>query len=183
PIRGDFGLPDARIIKPGDPYGSTLYYRMSKFGRDRMPHLGSDWPDEIGLGIVEAWITGLNGGVPRAKPIAEVEVTEQALADPKIAMILARRLGRGQLKPAEREQLLAIAVKLPAGPVRELFEGYLPSDGQKLGSNPRPRAILALKGDAGRGEKLFWSQTVNCGTCHKIGDRGVVLGPDLTTIG
>ena len=66
--------------------------------------------------------------------------------------------------------MLAAAAKLPAGPVRDLFEGYLPSDEKgerKLGSNPRPRAILALKGDAGRGEKLFWSQAVNCGNCHK----------------
>jgi hypothetical protein len=40
PTRGDFALPDARIIKPGDPYSSTLYFRMAKFGRDRMdlPH-------------------------------------------------------------------------------------------------------------------------------------------------
>ena len=82
--------------------------------------------------------------------------------------------------------MLAAAAKLPAGPVRDLFEGYLPSDEKgrrKLGSNPRPRTILALKGDAGRGEKLFWSQAVNCGSCHKIGDRGTPLGPDLSTIG
>jgi putative heme-binding domain-containing protein len=81
--------------------------------------------------------------------------------------------------------LLAEAAKLPASPVRDLFEGYLPEGkgGRKLGSNPRPRTILALKGDAERGEKLFWSQAVNCGSCHKIGERGTALGPDLSTIG
>ena len=31
--------------------------------------------------------------------------------------------------------------------------------------------------------KLFWSPAVNCGSCHKIGDRGTELGPDLTHIG
>src|SRR5204862_3648247 len=75
---------------------------------------------------------------------------------------------------------------LPAGPVRDLFDGYQPLDEKgvrKLGSNPRPRTILALKGDSGRGEKLFWSQAVNCGSCHKIGDRGTAIGPDLTAIG
>src|SRR5207244_1329461 len=46
PTRGDFGLPGACIIKPGDPWASTLYFRMAKFGRDRMPHIGSDLPDE-----------------------------------------------------------------------------------------------------------------------------------------
>src|SRR5262249_3152202 len=32
PTRGDFGLPDACILKPGDPWASTLYFRMAKFG-------------------------------------------------------------------------------------------------------------------------------------------------------
>src|SRR5262249_11526431 len=55
--------------------------------------------------------------------------------------------------------------------------------GRKLGSNPRPKAILALQGDAGRGEKLFWSSALNCGSCHKVGDRGTEVGPDLSAIG
>ena len=43
--------------------------------------------------------------------------------------------------------------------------------------------ILALKGDAVRGEKVFWAPAVNCGGCHKVGDRGTPLGPDLSAIG
>src|SRR5262249_21160003 len=54
---------------------------------------------------------------------------------------------------------------------------------RKLGTNPRPRAILALKGDPALGEKLFWSKALNCGSCHKVGDRGTEVGPDLTAIG
>ena len=65
PTRGDFGLPDARIIKPGDPYASTLYFRMAKFGRDRMPHIGSERPDEAGLNLIAQWIAGMNGGRER----------------------------------------------------------------------------------------------------------------------
>ena len=90
------------------------------------------------------------------------------------------------MKPAEREALLATAAKLPDGTIRALFEGYLPQPepGQrKRGSNPRPRTILALQGDPGRGEKLFWSKTLNCGSCHIIGERGTALGPDLSAIG
>jgi glucose/arabinose dehydrogenase len=56
PTRGDFGLPDASIIKQGDPYSSTLYFRMAKFGRDRMPLLGSEQPDEAGLKLISQWI-------------------------------------------------------------------------------------------------------------------------------
>jgi glucose/arabinose dehydrogenase len=56
PKQGDFGLPDARIVAPGDPYRSVLFYRMAKFGRGRMPHLGSEWPHTQGLDLMSQWI-------------------------------------------------------------------------------------------------------------------------------
>jgi putative heme-binding domain-containing protein len=179
PTRGDFALPDACIIKPGDPGASTLYFRMAKFGRDRMPHIGSERPDEAALALIEQWITGLGNatGAPQA---------DAPLTDLKIAQTAARKLGRGELAPAERSALLDAAAKLPTGPVRDLFEGYLPAGEtaeRKLGSNPRPKAILTLRGDASRGEKLFWSPGLNCGSCHKLGDRGTPIGPDLSHIG
>jgi putative heme-binding domain-containing protein len=186
PTRGDFGLPGACIIKAGDPWASTLYFRMAKFGRDRMPHIGSELPDEAGLDLIERWIAGLGGGAKKAEPFLPNGSVAELLAGPKSALFVARRLGRGDFKPAERGALLAAAAKLPPGPVRDLFEGYLPSEGKgarKLGSNPRPRAILSLMGDPTRGEKLFWSQAMNCGSCHKVGDRGTAVGPDLTAIG
>jgi putative heme-binding domain-containing protein len=186
PARGDFGLPKAAIVKPGDPFASALYFRMSKFGRDRMPHIGSERPDEAGLKLIERWIAGMDTKEGKTDPLQENGSPDDWLAGSRSASAAARKVGRGELKSAEQERLLAAAAKLPAGPVRDLFEGYLPSDEKgprKLGSNPRPRTILALKGDAGRGEELFWSQTIKCGSCHKVGDRGTALGPDLTTIG
>ena len=185
PARGDFGLPDALIIKPGEPWSSTLYYRMAKFGRDRMPHIGADWPDEAGLQLIEDWITGMAGGPKKVDPLP-MGSPEELLADPKSAMQAARRVGRGVMKSAERNALLAAAAKLSAGPIRDLFEGFLPQPEpalRKLGSSPRPKTILALRGDAGRGEKLFWSKALNCGSCHKIGDRGTEVGPNLSAIG
>jgi putative heme-binding domain-containing protein len=185
PARGDFGLLDACIIKPGDPWASTLYYRMAKFGRDRMPHIGAERPDEAGLRLVEEWITGMpdasgkGSRVPAGPP-------DERLAELKSAMPAARQLGRGALKLAERDALLAAATKLPAGPIRDLFDGFLPQPepaARKLGSSPRPRTILAFQGDAGRGEKLFWSTALNCGSCHTIGARGAAVGPDLSSIG
>jgi putative heme-binding domain-containing protein len=41
---------------------------------------------------------------------------------------------------------------------------------------------LSLEGDAARGESLFWSTAVNCGSCHKIDGRGNSVGPDLSHI-
>lgn len=186
PTRGDFGLPDACIIKPGEPWASTLYYRMAKFGRDRMPHIGAERPDEVGLKLVGDWITAMAGGKVRLGKSDLQAPPEKLLAEPKAAMAIARRLGRGELSSLERDRLLAAAAKLPPGPMRDLFEGYLPlaeTEARKLGSNPRPKTILALKGDATRGEQLFWSTTLNCGSCHTIAGRGTPIGPDLSNIG
>ena len=60
PKQGDFGLPDARIVAPGDPYRSVLFYRMAKFGRGRMPHLGSEFPHARGLDLMAEWIASLS---------------------------------------------------------------------------------------------------------------------------
>jgi putative heme-binding domain-containing protein len=183
PTRGDFALPDARIIKPGDPLASTLYFRMSKYGRDRMPHIGSELPDEAGLEMIARWIASLKPG--EVDRVSEASA-DSNLDDPRSALVLARKLGRGELSAAGRERVLAAAAKLPAGLTRDLFEGYFPDDkpgGRKLGSSPRPQVVLALPGSAGQGEKLFWSEAVNCGKCHRVGQRGTPVGPELSTIG
>ncbi len=186
PTRGDFGLRDAAIIKPGDPYASTLYFRMAKFGRDRMPHIGSEMPDEQGLQLIERWILGLAPREAATNENIAGESFDQLLTNPAAALQLARKLGRGEVATEDRDRLLAVAAKLPPGPVRDLFDGFLPSDEKgerKLGSNPRPKAILAIQGDAASGEKIFWSKAMDCGKCHRVDDRGTAVGPDLSAVG
>ena len=39
---------------------------------------------------------------------------------------------------------------------------------------------VAARGSAAKGERAFWS---TCGSCHRVGQRGGRLGPDLTRIG
>jgi putative heme-binding domain-containing protein len=47
-----------------------------------------------------------------------------------------------------------------------------------------PGGRPAERGDAARGEQLFWATGgANCGRCHMIGGRGGRLGPVLTRIG
>jgi putative heme-binding domain-containing protein len=47
-----------------------------------------------------------------------------------------------------------------------------------------PGAPAVERGDAARGEQLFWSTTgANCGRCHMVGARGGRLGPNLSRIG
>src|SRR5262245_18149484 len=102
PARGDFGLPDACIIKPGDPWSSTLFFRMAKFGRDRMPHIGSDRPDEAGLKLIEQWIAGMAGngngaGSVRLGSPDLLSSTDKVFASPATALFVARKLGTGEM--------------------------------------------------------------------------------------
>jgi putative heme-binding domain-containing protein len=183
PRQGDFGIPDARIVKPGDPTHSVLLYRMSKFGRGHMPHLGSEIPDEFGLRVIEQWISGLGKGDSAQSP--RMDALDAALRSPDTALPFAWQINRRHDDAPGRDKLLAAVAKLEPGPVRDLFEGYLPPDpkGRKLGSTPRPATILNLKGDATRGETIFFDKNMKCANCHKVGDRGTALGPELTAIG
>ena len=184
PKQGDFGLPDARLVAPGAPERSVLFYRTAKFGRGRMPHLGSELPHPAGLELLNTWIGAL-GNKPAAPYAKDAAGLDRAFATIGTALPLARGIGNGALPAADRAKVLAEAAKLPPGHVRDLFEGYLPPDpkGRKLGSNPRPASILALKGDANGGEALFFQKELKCANCHKMSDKGVSVGPDLTKIG
>ena len=62
PEHGDLGIPDARIIEPGDPDRSLLYARMTR--RDdpeMMPPLGSHVVDEAGAKLIAKWISNIDG--------------------------------------------------------------------------------------------------------------------------
>jgi putative heme-binding domain-containing protein len=191
PHQGTFDLPDARIIAPGSPDRSTLYFRMAKFGRGRMPRLGSDLPDEAGLALIKEWIQKLQAkddshatGDGDATSLKAGDI-DQRLATPAAALDLARLVGRNKLSVGMCTDVLAHAAKLSPGPVRDLFEGYFPTEGRehKLGSNPRPPAILGLKGDSERGRAVFFATGMTCQNCHRVGDKGINLGPDLSAIG
>ena len=70
--------------------------------------------------------------------------------------------------------------------VRDLFERFIPEAERvkRLGDIIDRATILALSGDAVRGKSVFTtSAAAQCKTCHKAGDVGESIGPDLTKIG
>jgi putative heme-binding domain-containing protein len=97
---------------------------------------------------------------------------------------VARSVAANELPPATRDRILKAVAASPSAAVKDLFDGYQPSDGRerKLGQNPRPKTILALTGDAARGRDLFFAERSKCATCHKIDGQGKEVGPDLSTI-
>ena len=44
-------------------------------------------------------------------------------------------------------------------------------------------ASLLSGGDPARGRKVFFGRKVGCGACHRVGNEGGAIGPDLTKIG
>ncbi|MCA9124353.1 MAG: PQQ-dependent sugar dehydrogenase [Planctomycetaceae bacterium] len=202
---GTFGMQNAKLIVPGDPYRSVLMYRMSKLGYARMPYIGSQVVDSAGVALVSKWIRSLDdqpsAGVspPIASNSAESKALEN-LADAgsseheaairtlvqstEGALSLLARLHGGEL--VERDQLVAIALgnEVPDTNVRGLFETFLPESQRRarLGPNIDPELILKQSGDAARGKLIFFSDGARCKACHDVSDPNQSLGTTLVEI-
>lgn len=202
PIQGTFAIANARLLAPGDPYRSVLYYRMAKTGSGRMPHIGSELVDRGGLALLHDWIGTLPGKEQAANgeearclerlcakggdPTARSRDLDRLLATTSGALRLARALDTNDLPHEHRNQVVETATRHTEASVRDLFERFLPADRRvkRLGTLVRPEAVLELKGDPTRGKELFFQTgATQCATCHRIGGKGGTLGPDLSEIG
>ena len=210
PIQDTFELADARIIAPGDPYASVLFYRMSKLGRGRMPHVGATVPDEQALDLMHDWIlttgetAGGNGsdGSPletehaaalntlrkdgNSSGAARAEAVEQLLSSVRGALLLARAFAKEELSETARQDVLAVAMNHGNVNVRDLFERFVPPSQRvkRLGDEIDLAGLLAMKGSAEAGRVAFFSGVASqCKNCHTIQGNGGDVGPDLSEIG
>ncbi|MEY2879561.1 MAG: Soluble aldose sugar dehydrogenase YliI precursor [Verrucomicrobiota bacterium] len=199
PVQGDLGLPDARVIAPGDPARSVLLYRLATEGRGHMPYLGSRLLDERGLLLVRDWIAAMNSNnddiAPAAKTQRDAELDhirrlrrgDTAALTPLLATgsgalsvvldILDRRLSA-----AARTAAIAQGAALTDPVKRDLFERFLPESQRRqvLGANFNRASLLARNGDAARGRAVFAGA---CVACHRVEGNGIDFGPDLARIG
>ena len=213
PIQGTFNIPGARIIAPGEPERSVLYYRISKLGGGRMPRVGSNQVDERAVRLIHDWIAGMR---PTEKPVAgadrqgrcrrktgpplrALKQAAGAASEPRTAAI--RRLASSthgglmlhepgstarRLRRSSGVRSAAIAGTSPQVEVRDLFERFIPEGERikRLGDSFDRAALLALKGNAERGQAVFATNpAAQCKTCHKLGPIGEAVGPDLSKIG
>jgi len=212
PTQGTFGIRDARIIAPGDPLRSILYLRVSKLGRGRMPHIGSEVVDRVGADLIGDWITELPGSdlpvarfteaqkhtriearsnvrlLERSGDTISVPLLARSLASTSTALLLQQRLDNpgSKFSPDVRKQIIDTAVAHDDITTRDLFERFIPEERRvkRLGRVIRPAALLAMKGDAAEGGRLFVaSQSVQCRNCHRVAGKGKSVGPDLDGIG
>ena len=198
PTQGTFGIAQAEVIAPGDPFRSTLYLRMAKLGPGHMPHLGAREIDRQGLALIHDWIRQLPGK-PEGDVLAEAilkldELTSEeqqrqiaeALSSPGRALHVVQAIDGEAIAGRSRELLVEAGAAHTDVVIHDLFEAYLPEDQRikRLGESIRPETILSLAGDVQRGRKLFHeSAALQCKSCHKVGQEGVDLGPNLSQIG
>ncbi|MDP7014898.1 MAG: PQQ-dependent sugar dehydrogenase [Pirellulaceae bacterium] len=210
PTQGTFGIHAAQVVSPGDPLRSVLFYRMSKLGGGRMPHIGSTEVDRQGVELMRDWIVQIprEGAKdqPADKVAAALRSQEQSLLKellatdpPRQATLIKEMLGSTTgalmlLREIDKKALPGSSSTLAVSTasahqdirIRDLFERFLPPEKRvkRLGSVVRPEQILALDGDQARGKAVFFATGgVQCKNCHKIQKEGKELGPDLTSIG
>src|SRR5262245_4855995 len=79
PSQGAFGIANAEIVAPGDPYCSVLYYRMCKLGSGHMPQFGAQTIDARGTQLICYWIFSLRQGLPPPPKLKSPDTTSGAL--------------------------------------------------------------------------------------------------------
>lgn len=182
PTQGTFDIHGAAIIKPGDPYKSVLYYRMMKLGSGRMPQFGSKLVDDRGTKLIHDWIGSL---APSAHPHREAsEFNANTSVDAALEIVTA--YGPIRHASATTASIIHLGTKHENPLVRDLFERYIPEEKRikKLGTVVKADEILSLRADVERGRRLFAeTATVQCKNCHRVGEIGKAIGPDLNVIG
>lgn len=205
PAHGGFYLSDAEIVAAHDPYRSVLLYRTAKLGPGRMPRLGSDMVDEQGVQLIRDWIAQLPlpsnqnpavGATARNKEAAALNsivgsssetsqhATDELLSTTRGA--LALRLKLVTIGAVPLDQVVTKAMASPDSHIRDLFEQFVPEDQRpkRLGTAVKPEVLLAMKGNAVAGRRLFFEAAeVQCRNCHKIQGQGSEVGPELSQIG
>jgi putative heme-binding domain-containing protein len=195
PKLGDFGLAAPYIVCGGDPSRSALFYRVSKLGRGRMPHLGSEVLDEAGVDLLARWIATLPAP-PDPSPArdadrsalfnlrrGDVAALDRLLATTSGALDVSR--SAATLPPGLRAEAARRGLAHSNALIRDLFEPFARpgSIKRRLGTSVRPEDILSLQGDFDRGRDLVFDSPAQCRACHRFGTGDEKLGPDLGKIG
>ena len=211
PIQGTFNISGARIIAPGDPSGSVLYYRIAKLGGGRMPRVGSQQVDERAIRLIHDWIARMPAGnvdatvagnaktaredraaIDSLRQFERLPPSERAAAISRLAsstrgaLTLLALIDQNRNSENLKREVVAFTRNSPLTEVRDLFERFVPEGERtkRLGDVISRPAILALTGDQARGRLIFTANAAaQCKSCHKAGDVGENVGPDLTKIG
>jgi putative membrane-bound dehydrogenase-like protein len=88
-----------------------------------------------------------------------------------------KQVPASQITPAQRQRLLTHRDKEVRALAVKLFQGATSADRQKVLAAYRD--VPSLTGSASRGKAVFLK---TCAACHRLGDAGHAVGPDLATV-
>lgn len=122
-----------------------------------------------------------------SSPAAQSAI-DRLLSSTSGSLLLASAIRRNSdAMPEEiRQEVIAKGASVADSLVRDLFEAFLPEDARTktLGATVNTSSLLALTGNPDKGRSLFLTASgIQCRNCHKVGEHGKELGPDLTHIG
>tara|TARA_R110002096_G_scaffold159011_12_gene324678 strand:+ start:5660 stop:7936 length:2277 start_codon:yes stop_codon:yes gene_type:complete len=116
PVKGGFGLNAAKLIAPGDPYNSVVYYRAATEGVGHMPMLGCSTVDDAGVLLLHDWIASM--GPDRTVAIPEQPDTTNN------ALILMHHLMIGTFSEPKRTQIREAGLESPNIAINGLFQRF-----------------------------------------------------------
>jgi putative heme-binding domain-containing protein len=182
PMQGKFGMEDAKVVAPGDPYRSVLFYRLATSGTGHMPKPWTRDNDVAGLRLIHDWIQSL--GTSPAGDRGPLEPAT-ALASTSDSLRLFARLLEADSNSLDPVAVATLATAHDNPVTAALFERFLPAQlrPQRLGNEIDVQAVLARRGDAQRGRQWFFAgQAGQCIECHRLQGSGKSVGPDLDGI-
>ncbi len=190
PTQGTFGLENARVILPGDPYSSILYYRMATCGAGHMPKLWARENDSLGLQLVHDWIASMDDKF--ASIAHDPQLSDEYFSHLEKKTFTANDALRefhfllfGKLEVSDQKHLLKMLTDKSDPIIRGLAERFVPLSERipRLGANIDRPKVLALQGDAQQGSIRYReSAAMQCRNCHRIAGAGQSVGPDLDGI-
>lgn len=96
---------------------------------------------------------------------------------------LSKSLGQGwEPAPEQIEELIAV-MPPAARPQAEVLRTQLRDAVDRRRTRLAEYEPLLTGGDAARGRTVFFGNKAACGTCHRVGAEGGIVGPDLTKVG
>ncbi|MGD9724662.1 MAG: PVC-type heme-binding CxxCH protein [Pirellulales bacterium] len=107
-------------------------------------------------------------------------------ADERIGLVLSERLGRAvAIDSIPGERLRAIFATYPESVQQAVLPLIKRASPDEANRAARLNAILDFvrAGDPVAGEDVFFGQRAACSACHRVGQRGERIGPDLSKIG
>ncbi|QEF98197.1 Neutral/alkaline non-lysosomal ceramidase [Stieleria maiorica] len=128
--------------------------------------------------VADALLGGWSSFGPAVRSrVLDVLAGREVWSTALLAEVRSQQISAGEIDPAIRERLLATKDKALRASWTEMFASSTTPDRKQVIEDYQ--SALTLTGDADRGRKLF---AKSCAACHRLGQVGHDVGPNLASI-